>query len=359
MFTGQTTYNRHDVSSHHNTFSMEKQSNGKQVTTFRIARQHFVPLFEAIIIDLKYKTNTFNICTTYVATNAPESRKCVCARNRPISVYRLPLRALTLCPQLCMGIQPGARFPARSANALPATLYGHFSQAMHRNRPMLRRPRSGGVPSARTSVVLSPLQSGSEPLQCAQIRWGSNVDLTRGACSLIISRHSATVVSDPIFRSKTAIPITMSNSRRTRLVMPQLAPRPSSASKAPSTPTAPLNPSRSRPLAVSGGGKGKCEASFSQQRFLGAPQTRFATKRPANPVARRLPRAIYHRTRVSSSAGFKHQSTRASKGACFHTRISGCYLSLTRHRHSDLDVYSSDSSDAQMHVLREHDFRVG
>jgi hypothetical protein len=56
--------------------------------------------------------------------------------NRPISVYRFPLRALTLCPQLCMGIQPDARSPARSADALPATLYGHFNQAMYRNRPI-------------------------------------------------------------------------------------------------------------------------------------------------------------------------------------------------------------------------------
>jgi hypothetical protein len=46
--------------------------------------------------------------------------------NRPISAYRFPRRALTLCPQLCMGIQPDARFPARSADALPATLYGHL-----------------------------------------------------------------------------------------------------------------------------------------------------------------------------------------------------------------------------------------
>jgi hypothetical protein len=56
--------------------------------------------------------------------------------NRPISVYRFPRRALTLCPQLCMGIQPGARCPARSADALPATLYGHFAQAIYRNRPI-------------------------------------------------------------------------------------------------------------------------------------------------------------------------------------------------------------------------------
>jgi hypothetical protein len=53
------------------------------------------------------------------------------------SVYSFPRRALTLCPQLCMGIQPGARFPARSADALPATPYGHFTQAIYRNRPII------------------------------------------------------------------------------------------------------------------------------------------------------------------------------------------------------------------------------
>jgi hypothetical protein len=35
-----------------------------------------------------------------------------------------------------MGIQPGARFPARSADALPATLYGHFTQTIYRNWPI-------------------------------------------------------------------------------------------------------------------------------------------------------------------------------------------------------------------------------
>jgi hypothetical protein len=35
-----------------------------------------------------------------------------------------------------MGIKPGDRFPARSADALPATLYGHFTQAIYRNRPI-------------------------------------------------------------------------------------------------------------------------------------------------------------------------------------------------------------------------------
>jgi hypothetical protein len=45
--------------------------------------------------------------------------------------YHFPRRALTLCPQLCAGIQHGARFPARIADALPATLYEHFTQATY------------------------------------------------------------------------------------------------------------------------------------------------------------------------------------------------------------------------------------
>ena len=35
-----------------------------------------------------------------------------------------------------MGIQSGARFPARSADPLPTSLYGHFTQAINRNRPI-------------------------------------------------------------------------------------------------------------------------------------------------------------------------------------------------------------------------------
>jgi len=55
-------------------------------------------------------------------------------------VDRFLRRALTLCPQLCMGIQRDARFPARSADALPATLYGQFTQAIYRNRPIRPPP---------------------------------------------------------------------------------------------------------------------------------------------------------------------------------------------------------------------------
>jgi hypothetical protein len=66
----------------------------------------------------------------------PDVARHVTRRNRTISVYRFRRRALTLCPQLCMGIQPGARFPTRSADALTTTLYGHFTQAIYRNRPI-------------------------------------------------------------------------------------------------------------------------------------------------------------------------------------------------------------------------------
>jgi hypothetical protein len=46
---------------------------------------------------------------------------------RPILVYHFLRRVLMLCPQLCMGVQPVARFPAWSADALSATLYRHFT----------------------------------------------------------------------------------------------------------------------------------------------------------------------------------------------------------------------------------------
>ena len=51
-------------------------------------------------------------------------RARVLVLNRPISVYHFLRGALTLCPQLCMGIQPGARFPARSADACPQLCMG-------------------------------------------------------------------------------------------------------------------------------------------------------------------------------------------------------------------------------------------
>jgi hypothetical protein len=35
-----------------------------------------------------------------------------------------------------MGIKASTRFHARSADALPASLYGHFTQAIYRNRPI-------------------------------------------------------------------------------------------------------------------------------------------------------------------------------------------------------------------------------
>jgi len=89
-----------------------------------------------------------------IAIPPPDSVPAKRPYNRPISVYRFPRRARTLCPQLCMGIQPEARFPARSADALPATLYGHFTQAIHRNRPIASlRPRPDNSAPASASAV--------------------------------------------------------------------------------------------------------------------------------------------------------------------------------------------------------------
>jgi len=78
--------------------------------------------------------------------------------NRPISlrVYFRPRRALTLCPQLYIGIQPGARFPARSADALPTTLYGHFTQAINRNRPISAEPWPAAVAGRGEGEVRAP-----------------------------------------------------------------------------------------------------------------------------------------------------------------------------------------------------------
>jgi hypothetical protein len=86
----------------------------------------------------------------------PPGMSCrfLCLNHRPVSVYRFPRRALMLCRQLCMGIQSGARFPARSADAVPATLHGHFTQATYRNRPI-------ACASHRTSGDLVPCDNKS------------------------------------------------------------------------------------------------------------------------------------------------------------------------------------------------------
>ena len=90
-----------------------------------------------------FRNNISKICLKTVPLdrlNPDRPRVCplemAAGVNRPISVHRFPRRALTLCLQLCMGIQPDARFPAWSAEALPATLYGHFTQAIYRNQPI-------------------------------------------------------------------------------------------------------------------------------------------------------------------------------------------------------------------------------
>ena len=62
-----------------------------------------------------------------------------------VNHMRLATSCSPLCPQLDMGIQPGARFHARSTNPLPATLYGHFTWVIYRNRPRSPRVASGTI----------------------------------------------------------------------------------------------------------------------------------------------------------------------------------------------------------------------
>ena len=90
--------------------------------------------------------------------------------NRPISVYRFLRRALTLCPQLCMGNQRGAHFHARSADALPATLYGHFIKAIYRNRPIAGKPYRQPLQEPDWDVAAQegqPRGPGSEHITCS------------------------------------------------------------------------------------------------------------------------------------------------------------------------------------------------
>jgi len=87
---------------------------------------------------------------------------------RPVSVYRFPRRALTLCPQLCMGIQHGARSPARSADAWSATPYGHFTKAIYRNRPIACARVAGNTISAGPLFpgAAQPRSRAAIPPQC-------------------------------------------------------------------------------------------------------------------------------------------------------------------------------------------------
>jgi hypothetical protein len=93
-----------------------------------------------------FRRRALTLCPQLCMGNQPgarcpeQSADALPASRNPVWTFNLapafPRGALTLCPQLCMGIQPGARVPARSADALSATLYGHFTQAIYRNRPI-------------------------------------------------------------------------------------------------------------------------------------------------------------------------------------------------------------------------------
>jgi hypothetical protein len=62
--------------------------------------------------------------------------------NRPISINLFPRRALTLCPQLCMGTPPGTRFPALGVHAcvgISPRLYTEIDLFRTLPRPTLDR----------------------------------------------------------------------------------------------------------------------------------------------------------------------------------------------------------------------------
>jgi hypothetical protein len=95
-----------------------------------------------------------------------------------------------------MGIQPGARLPALSADALPATLYGHFDQVINRNQSihparlsavfmndllnlvMTRmknalRPTIRGLHSSTSQLNLSRFGHTSDPVSPCLRDWGN------------------------------------------------------------------------------------------------------------------------------------------------------------------------------------------
>jgi hypothetical protein len=105
--------------------------------------------------------------------------------SRPVVVYRFPRRALTLCPQLCMGIQPGAHFPAPTADALSATLYGHFTQAIYRNRIVLKvdavSSQGGGLEDAASVCRHTGTQMQAVKERVARLRWWDDRGGANGA----------------------------------------------------------------------------------------------------------------------------------------------------------------------------------
>jgi len=57
------------------------------------------------VLEMAFPSPTAGVSVTLPAAKVgPRSPRDPPLYNRPISVYRFPHRALTLCPQLCMGI---------------------------------------------------------------------------------------------------------------------------------------------------------------------------------------------------------------------------------------------------------------
>jgi hypothetical protein len=122
-----------------------------------------------VLVWRRLRTCASKVTTSWLASRRPtrwgppQNTRDVLQHNRPISVHRFPRRALTLCPQLCMSIQLGAHFPARSADALLATLYGHFNQAIYRNRPIAYPRFLNDMPPISPRDIYEPTFCGSPP----------------------------------------------------------------------------------------------------------------------------------------------------------------------------------------------------
>jgi hypothetical protein len=107
----------------------------------KIWKQFTVFPFRALnqILSTRASTTSFQRACNELATSferASTTSFDTNFNNRPISVYRFQRRALTLCPQFCMGIQPGACFPHRPLTLCPQLRMGILIQAIYRNWPI-------------------------------------------------------------------------------------------------------------------------------------------------------------------------------------------------------------------------------
>jgi hypothetical protein len=119
--------------------------------------------------DAQRRRRRFNVGRVRVRkTDARKKRKRIFSvgrvldLNKPISVYRFPRQALTLCPQLCMGFNLAPAFPRGALTLCPQLLIG-ISLRRYTEIGLLTPPTlassssvsSSGFPSFRRRAFLS------------------------------------------------------------------------------------------------------------------------------------------------------------------------------------------------------------